>query len=127
MNKTFQFLGAVLCASLIHGGSSAWAQQAYDPMGAAANPAAPDVTSAPSDAKPNPELGNLPDGKGAEETYYQCITCHSTAIIRQQHLSDARWDYLWTWMVEEQGMYEPDDETKNTILTYLKTHFSSDR
>lgn len=27
--------------------------------------------------------------------------------IRQQHLTDAPRDYVWTWMVEERGMYEP--------------------
>ena len=76
---------------------------------------------------PNPELGDLPDGPGAEETYYQCVACHSTAIIRQQRVTDARWDYLWNWMVEAQGMVEPDDETKDVILGYLKQHFSSER
>lgn len=110
--------------------SGAWAEQAYDPMRPAVNPLAPSV-SAPEastlDALPNEEFGNLPNGVGAEETYYQCVACHSTAIIRQQHLTDARWDYLWGWMVKEQGMYEPDEETKALILTYLKTHFSSER
>ena len=76
---------------------------------------------------PNPELGDLPDGPGAEETYFQCVACHSTAIIRQQRVTDARWDYLWNWMVEAQGMVEPDDETKDVILGYLKQHFSSER
>lgn len=57
----------------------------------------------------------------------QCIACHSTAIIKQQRISDARWEYLWDWMVDDQGMPETDAETKETILTYLKTHFSSER
>lgn len=78
-------------------------------------------------ATPNPEFGNLPDGLGVEETFYQCVACHSTAIILQQQLTDARWDYLWTWMVEEQGMFEPDEEIRDEILTYLKTYFSSER
>lgn len=99
-------------------------------MRPAANPLMPGA-SAPSpdatDVELDPELGNLPVGPGAEDTYYQCIACHSTAIIRQQRLTDERWDYLWTWMVEEQGMYEPDEETRDLILTYLKTHFSSER
>lgn len=111
------------------------AQQTYDPMKPvntmpaapadpmAVAPAAPDSGA----AAPDPELGGLPAGEGAEDTYYQCVACHSIAIVKQQHLTDARWDYLWTWMVEDQGMYEPDDETRQRILTYLKTHFSSER
>ncbi len=99
-------------------------------MRPAPNPLAP-AASAPDSstptAAPNPDFGNLPDGEGAEDTYYQCVACHSTAIILQQRLTDARWDYLWTWMVEDQGMFEPDEEEKEVILKYLKTHFSSER
>lgn len=99
-----------------------------NPMAAAVQPQ--DGAAAQADlaqAAPNPEFGDLPDGPGAEETYYQCVACHSTAIIRQQRVTDARWDYLWQWMVEAQGMVEPDEETKRVILAYLKQHFSSER
>ena len=99
-----------------------------DPMAAAGQPQGP-ATGATAAAlgAPDPELGDLPDGLGAEETYYQCVACHSTAIIRQQRVTDARWDYLWHWMVEQQGMVEPDEETREVILGYLKQHFSSER
>ncbi|MCZ0964239.1 cytochrome C-552 [Paracoccus benzoatiresistens] len=80
-----------------------------------------------ADAESNAELGGLPDGPGAEDTYYQCVACHSTEIIKQQRVTDHRWDELWTWMVEAQGMVEPDDKTKKVILTYLKENFSSER
>jgi hypothetical protein len=75
----------------------------------------------------NPELGGLPVAPGAEDTYYLCSACHSVALIKQQSLSDARWDYLWNWMIEEQGMPDQDAETKDSILSYLKTYFSSER
>lgn len=75
----------------------------------------------------NAELGGLPDGPGAEETYYQCVACHSTEIIKQQRITDNRWDELWSWMRDSQGMVEPDAETKAVILGYLKEHFSSER
>lgn len=129
MNKTASLKRAALCVFLLSISTGAIAQQTYDPM----RPANPMMPSAPASAPAaptaqlNPEFGNLPEGEGMEDTYYQCIACHSTAIIRQQRLSDARWDYLWTWMVEVQGMYEPDEETKDTIMAYLKTHFSSER
>ncbi|WP_246026642.1 hypothetical protein [Paracoccus luteus] len=101
----------------------------HDPMAAAAGaqgPAAGPAAVAGGGA-PDPELGNLPAGHGAEETYYQCVACHSTAIIRQQRITDARWDYLWHWMIDKQGMVEPDAETKDLILGYLKRNFSSER
>jgi|GEM_PF-1078211 len=100
-----------------------------DPMASAVQPQDGAATQAAAldRGTPNPELGDLPDGPGAEETYYQCVACHSTAIIRQQRVTDARWDYLWNWMVEAQGMVEPDEETKGMILAYLKQHFSSER
>lgn len=110
----------------------AGAQQGYDPMAAARGAPAllPGAAPAPEAAPAvpgNPDYGDLPDAPGVEDTYYQCVACHSTAIIRQQHLTDARWDYLWGWMVEEQGMPEAEPEVRETILAYLKTHFSSER
>lgn len=108
-------------------GTGAGAAGPYDPMARPANPMVPGGPAPGPDAEPNPDFGNLPDTPGMEDTYYLCSACHSVAIIRQQRLSDARWDYLWTWMIEEQGMPEQDPETKETILSYLKRHFSSQR
>ncbi|MBU0724757.1 MAG: cytochrome C-552 [Alphaproteobacteria bacterium] len=115
-----------LCAAISMAALPALAQN-YNPL---ARPgAAPGLPGAP--AKPaeegNPDLGGLPDGKGAEETFYACAACHSTAIIKQQHISDGRWDDLWGWMITEQGMPEYPPEEKDLILNYLKTHFSSER
>lgn len=122
----FNSMGGCLAAATIFLNVPFAVAQAYDPMAAAHTP--PAVTQEGEKAiELNPELGNLPDTEGAEETYYQCIACHSTAIIKQQHISDERWDYLWSWMIEDQGMYEPEDETKEIILAYLKQHFSSER
>lgn len=88
-------------------------------------------TKRPSDspARPegNPELEGLPDAPGAEETFYLCSACHSIALVKQQRLSDERWDYLWNWMIKEQGMPEQDEETREAVLDYLKKHFSSTR
>lgn len=121
------FLGLLIAA-----GADTLRAQGYNPMApgsAARNPLLPGGSAEPkgAEAEPNPELGNLPDTPGAEDTFYLCTACHSSAIIRQQRISDARWDYLWTWMVETQGMPEQDEQTKETILSYLKRHFSSQR
>lgn len=124
-------IGGAAIALLLGGAAVAVAQQAYDPMRAAREAPAPALESdaAPGDTAValNPEFDDLPDTAGVEETYYQCVACHSTAIIKQQKISDARWDYLWDWMVKDQGMVEPDEETKEIVLDYLKEHFSSER
>ena len=121
------------------GASLAWAAPTLDPMQslrgrpAGSNPLDPmtalssSATAAEEAAAGNADFDGLPDGPGAEETYYQCVACHSTEIIKQQRVTDLRWDELWTWMAQSQGMVEPDPETKEIILTYLKTHFSSER
>lgn len=94
----------------------------YDPM----RPAMPSPGASPR-PEGNPEYGGLIEGPGAEETFYMCSACHSIALVRQQRLSDARWDYLWTWMIKEQGMADGGEELRQTILGYLKEHYSSQR
>jgi len=107
------------------------AQHGYDPMaavrGAPVLPGAGPVAGLPDAPSGDPDYDGLPPGPGMEDTYYQCGACHSTAIIRQQRLTDARWDYLWGWMVEEQGMQDAEPEVRDAILIYLKTHFSAER
>lgn len=93
----------------------------YDPM----RPMAPSP-GMPSPPEGNPELGGLIDAPGAEDTFYMCSGCHSIALVKQQRLPDARWDYLWTWMIEEQGMADPGEELREVILGYLKEHYSSE-
>lgn len=121
----------LLCAALL-AASPALAQGfdpmrpggGFDPMRPAAGPRA----SGPADDVPrNAELGDLPDTPGVEETYWLCSACHSMSLVTQQRLTDARWDQTWDWMVERQGMAEQDEETKQTILSYLKRHFSAER
>lgn len=99
--------------------------QDYDPM----RPSAPTPETADTDSRPpgDPELGNLPAAPGAEDTFYLCSACHSIRLVTQQRLTDARWDYLWDWMIREQKMPEQDAETKSTILNYLKTYYSAER
>ena len=74
----------------------------YDPMRRTRRP--PDDAPRPEG---NPDLGGLPEAPGAEETFHLCSACHSVALVKQQRLSDERWDYLWNWMVEEQERGRP--------------------
>lgn len=73
------------------------------------------------------DFGLLFKAEGAEETYYTCTPCHSEMIVVQQGKTRDGWDDLIDWMVEEQGMAEPDEDLRNTILDYLAAHYNTDR
>lgn len=73
------------------------------------------------------EVDDLPEGPGREETFYTCSACHAFTLVAQQALPRERWDALIDWMVEEQGMDEPDPETRERILAYLTRWFGPDR
>ena len=72
------------------------------------------------------EFAPLPRGEGAEETYYNCIACHSLRTVTNGAYSRRVWDELLDWMVEEQGMPELDPEEREIILDYLATHLGED-
>ena len=74
-----------------------------------------------------PEFGVLTVADGVETTYYTCSGCHSERIIAQQGMTRDNWDELLDWMIEDQGMGEPDDEDRNEILNYLAAYYNEDR
>ncbi len=83
-----------------------------------------------SDADPageEPEFGLLKEAPGVETTFYACTACHSERIIAQQGLTREEWGELIEWMVEEQGMVEPEEAELREILDYLATHYNVDR
>ena len=65
----------------------------------------------------------LPPGPGREEVFYTCQACHSLRIVVQQGLSRDSWEESLVWMVEEQGMPEPDPEDWTLMLDYLAEHY----
>ena len=69
----------------------------------------------------------LPPGPGREEVFYSCQACHSLRIVVQQGLSRDSWEESLVWMVEEQGMPEPDEETLALMLDYLAEHYGPER
>ena len=75
-------------------------------------------------AQDNYEL--LPEGEGRDEVYALCSGCHSIRLVVQQGLTEKAWDKALTWMVEEQGMAEMDDETRSIVLNYLSEHLNTD-
>ena len=73
------------------------------------------------------DYGGLPPGPGREEVYDTCQACHSLMIVVQQGLTRDSWEESLVWMVEEQGMPEPDEATWALILDYLAKHYGTDR
>jgi mono/diheme cytochrome c family protein len=88
---------------------------------ALAAPAAAQQGLPPPPEDESPE--NFPEGKGRDETFYLCIACHGTALIKQQGMSRERWDQTLTWMTERHGMPEPDPQERKLIVDYLATNF----
>lgn len=78
------------------------------------------VLAVPAWAQDDPYQG-LPEGPGRDTVLGNCTVCHNAAIILQNAMSRKKWDELITWMQEEQGMWELDAETRDTILDYLAT------
>ncbi|WP_282608807.1 hypothetical protein [Pelagibius sp. Alg239-R121] len=68
-----------------------------------------------------------PLGPGRDDTGYLCSACHSLAIVKQQGLKRDDWDELLDWMVDEQGMDEPEAADRKVILDYLAKNFNIDR
>jgi cytochrome c len=69
----------------------------------------------------------LVPGKGREETFYMCSSCHSAKLVVQQGLSRERWEEVFVWMVKKQAMppLEPNDRV--LILDYLTKHYNENR
>ena len=73
------------------------------------------------------EWDGLPPGTGREDVFYICASCHSLAIVKQQGLSRDDWEETLDWMVEEQGMEEPEPAERDAILGYLSETYGTDR
>jgi mono/diheme cytochrome c family protein len=86
---------------------------------AAALLAGPLLLSAPasSAAEETPEI--LAPGEGREETFYACIACHGTALIRRSGFTRQQWDDVVTQMTERHGMNPLEGELRETIVNYL--------
>jgi len=69
------------------------------------------------------EPDELPEGPGRELTFYTCAACHSFNLVAQQRQDRAGWADTIAWMVEEQGMSEPEPEELELILDYLASAF----
>jgi len=65
----------------------------------------------------------LPAGPGRDETFYACVPCHSTQIVRRQGLSRERWAETIDWMVARHNMPALEAPERTLILDYLVQTF----
>ena len=73
------------------------------------------------------EYGVLVDKPGVDLTHAYCAACHSERLVAQQGMTRKRWDELFEWMVEEQGMSEIEEPDRTIILDYLAENYNTDR
>jgi hypothetical protein len=85
---------------------------------------AADQTAPAAGGAIEPDFGGLPPGDGREEDFYTCQACHSLKTVLQQRLSRDVWDETLVWMVEEQGMPQPEPEDYARILGYLGAYLA---
>lgn len=75
---------------------------------------------AEAEADEEETIQGLEPGPNREAVTQNCLACHSGRLIAQQSKSRKNWDKTITWMQEEQGMWELDEETREKILDYLE-------
>lgn len=72
------------------------------------------------------EFHPLPPGEGVDEVYYGCVACHSLRTVTNGGYSRRVWDELLDWMVEDQGMMDPEPDVREAMLNYLATYIGED-
>ncbi|QMU60174.1 MAG: hypothetical protein GKR92_13420 [Gammaproteobacteria bacterium] len=60
---------------------------------------------------------------GWETVRNNCIACHSTKLITQNHGARNRWLAMIEWMQATQGLQQFDADTQEIILSYLSVHY----
>jgi len=69
------------------------------------------------------ELTGLIKSEGWETVRNNCIACHSTKLITQNHGTRNRWIAMIEWMQATQGLQQFDAETQETIVSYLNANY----
>ena len=70
------------------------------------------------EAKEERDYQGLPPGEGIDLVLENCTACHSTDIIRENHMNREAWDKTITWMQEMLGLWELGKD-RIIILDYL--------
>jgi hypothetical protein len=96
----------------------------YAPSYAALDPAATAAAEAEvTGFNSADDYGGLPRTTGHETVAAYCASCHTLQIVMAQRQSREGWDYLLTWMAEQQGMAPPPTEVRSEIIDYLAREF----
>ena len=74
----------------------------------------------------NDQWQGLPAGKGREEVFYNCVACHTTAIVQQQRLNRDVWSEVLQRMEGEMRMPKLSEQDRKLVLDYLAEHFGQD-
>ena len=61
--------------------------------------------------------------EGMQIVKANCTACHSAKFITLQKGDRETWLSMIRWMQKTQGLWEFDDKTEDTILTYLETNY----
>jgi hypothetical protein len=69
------------------------------------------------------EASGLVKAQGWEIVRNNCIACHSTKLITQNHGARNRWFAMIEWMQATQGLQQFDADTQETILSYLSENY----
>ncbi len=69
------------------------------------------------------EFTGLIKSEGWETVRNNCIACHSTKLITQNHGTRNRWIAMIEWMQATQGLQQFDAETQETMVSYLSANY----
>lgn len=61
--------------------------------------------------------------KGMQDVKTNCTVCHSARFIILQRGDRDTWLSMIRWMQKTQGLWELDDSTLESILSYLETNY----
>ena len=70
-----------------------------------------------------PEMAAMAGGTGRETAFTMCSACHAIGLVTAQKLQRTRWDALFDWMTDKQGMPPLDPDIRAEILDYLAEHY----
>ena len=70
----------------------------------------------------DPDSG-LAIAPGWEVVKTHCTVCHSAKFITFQRGDRDTWTSMIRWMQKTQGLWQFDDKTEDTILTYLSKNY----
>lgn len=69
------------------------------------------------------EFTGLIKSEGWETVRNNCIACHSTKLITQNHGTRNRWLAMIEWMQATQGLQQFDTDTQEIMLSYLSEKY----